>query len=300
MDLMTEAIDSAKKEIFISIYHFKEDSLVDLLNRKIDSGVKVTIVCEPYNVNYLKKKVRSSATIIPKKSRGIMHRKILIIDQKTCYLGSANFNFESLIYHDNLMIGIYAPKLCNYIIQQIVNNTSSKKTFCPPKNTYFLPIAKAKFWLLPSTENAPKELIRLIKKSNHSIFVCMYTLTHEKLTEALIEAASKGISVTVILDQNQSKHVNLKMKQKLENSSVHLYLGSNQQLCHHKLMIVDQKTLVVGSSNWTKSAFEKNEDCFIVFFPIKEPMSSFLSQIQKQMIGKSWKIPSTHKKESMY
>ena len=35
-------------------------------------------------------------------------------------------------------------------------------------------------------------------------------------------------------------------------------------------MWIDEETLVFGSANWTKAAFQKNKDCVIVMTPLKE------------------------------
>ena len=46
-----------------------------------------------------------------------MHQKVIVIDKKQIWLGSANLTNESLNLHNNLVSGLYHPDIAETIIE---------------------------------------------------------------------------------------------------------------------------------------------------------------------------------------
>jgi phosphatidylserine/phosphatidylglycerophosphate/cardiolipin synthase-like enzyme len=81
--------------------------MITALSNKIAEGIDVRIFYDENGCKRLKEKIQS-ANIFPVTSPGIMHKKVLIIDDTLVFLASANLTETSLRLHDNLVIGCYS------------------------------------------------------------------------------------------------------------------------------------------------------------------------------------------------
>ena len=96
----------------------------------------------------------------------------------------------------------------------------------------------------------------------------MFTLTHQELLNAIISAHQRGVKVKVFLDSTSAKGASLKASMELTAANIPLYLSEGLQLLHHKMMLIDNECFVLGSANWTKAAFKKNHDFYLVLSPL--------------------------------
>jgi phosphatidylserine/phosphatidylglycerophosphate/cardiolipin synthase-like enzyme len=106
-------------------------------------------------------------------------------------------------------------------------------------------------------------VISEIKKAAQTIDIAMYYLSSGDIARALVQASHKSVRIRIVLDQSQeiegaSKSGYL-IKQGLK---VRYHLGFG--LMHNKFAIIDGKTLITGSFNWTLTAEERNEENLLV------------------------------------
>jgi phosphatidylserine/phosphatidylglycerophosphate/cardiolipin synthase-like enzyme len=209
-----------------------------------------------------------------KNKKGLMHQKILVIDNKIVFLGSANMTKQSLSMHNNLIIGFYNKELASFL---------SKNTPFNSGNLLFSINQKPlDLYLLPDKNNkALNKLKEIIKSSSYSIKVVMFTLTHKDLTDELINAKKRGVDVKVFVDFRTSFGASKKAIKSLQEENVAVFLSQGVELLHHKYLYVDEKTLVFGSANWTKAAFHKNRDLFVIFHQISNKQKKFMNKLQK-------------------
>ncbi|MBR9707076.1 MAG: hypothetical protein GOV15_01435, partial [Candidatus Diapherotrites archaeon] len=84
-----------------------------------------------------------------------------------------------------------------------------------------------------------------------------------QLVEALAAAKERGVRVRVVLDdQGASQDDNA--FDFLESNGVSVKYDSPDSLNHNKFIIIDSKAVVVGSTNWSYSALEKNRETSVL------------------------------------
>jgi len=188
--------------------------------------------------------------IAPK--QGLMHQKLICIDDAYVWIGSANWTTSSLRLHDNLLIGLYCPDLITTLQAQHLHSHFMAGT------------QRFEFWTLPEQNTVCLyRLLEVLRDAKSSIRVAMFALTHPRLVQALIQAHRKGVSVEVVLDAKMTHHVNAKAYHLLQEAGVPVFLSTDSTTLHHKLVWVDD-LLIEGSANWTKAAFSHNTECFII------------------------------------
>jgi len=232
--------------------------VIHALNQKAQKGVEITVVHDTStNQKGYEKLVKIHRQ--PLKMSGLMHQKILIVDHEKVWIGSANFTTESLRLHDNLVTGLISPELSQTILHE------------KPQRTFKIGGQLFEFWNLPrDRKEGLTRLIKLIDAAQKTVRVAMYTWTHPLLTEAIIRAHERGVSVELILDRGQANGVGRKALKSLINSGVSVWLSSGHKLLHHKCLWVDGTILVNGSANWTRAAFSRNRDCFFILHNLTE------------------------------
>lgn len=264
-----DAIGQANASIDLVMYSLTDENVIHALNQKAHEGIDITVFHDPTTQQWGYESL-SSITCIPAEIRGLMHQKILVIDQKHVWIGSANFTTESLRLHDNLAAWVTSPELAQMILSQGFTHrfTIGGQLF--------------EFWNLPrDRKEGLNRLIQLIDQAEQSICIAMYTWTHPDLTEAVVRAHQRGVCVEVILDRGQALGAGRKTTKYLCDSGLPIWLSSGRKLLHHKCLWIDEKILVNGSANWTRAAFSKNKDCFFILHD--------LTPIQQDKLHTMWK-----------
>lgn len=101
-----------------------------------------------------------------------------------------------------------------------------------------------------------------IDKATKSIFIAMYFFTNKGLFEKIFRKAENGVKVSLIIYDH---YINLRKEgiqfQKLANlENADIYISSKFNPIHDKFCIIDERTLITGSYNWTKAAERYNEE----------------------------------------
>ena len=116
-------------------------------------------------------------------------------------------------------------------------------------------------------------LLDKINKSQSGILVSMYifkttgkkTSAANKVKDALIKAAKRGIKVIVILEEEDGKSSQLNKENritgdKLEKGGAKVYFDSPRRRTHVKAIVIDDRYTFIGSHNLTASALQYNKE----------------------------------------
>jgi phosphatidylserine/phosphatidylglycerophosphate/cardiolipin synthase-like enzyme len=127
-----------------------------------------------------------------------------------------------------------------------------------------------RFGFLPSwtTYFSPKggctdAVVHELKKARHEILVQAYSFTSKPIAEALVEAKTRGVSVTIILDRS-NEHETFTDLHLFEEQGLAPLIDAHHAIAHNKVMIIDQKTLITGSFNFTHQAELENAENMLV------------------------------------
>jgi phosphatidylserine/phosphatidylglycerophosphate/cardiolipin synthase-like enzyme len=270
--LFAEALGSAKSALFASFYSLTDRDLISLFSRQAEKGIAVRIDYDPTASLSLPSLMHAKTFLQARRSKGLMHRKILAIDQTAVYLGSANLTPPSLHHHSNFVLGLYHPELASFLSE---NDSGMLRTAVGSQ--------ELECYLLPETKAlALSRLLTLIKDAKSSIHIAMFTLTHPEITAVLSQAALRGVHVHAVIDHYSANGASKKSVEALRTAKARVYLSRGAELLHHKWALIDEETFAMGSANWTKAAFTRNEDFLLIL--------SSLSQTQKKFILDLYRI----------
>lgn len=273
--ILLSAIQKATRSIHLVTFGLSDRSILSALTRKIEEKVPTTVY---YDTGGSSKVFRhlQGGDIHPIKAMGLMHQKILVLDQEKVFIGSANMTSASLRMHDNLVVGFVSRAVAQFLEEH--------EPFVPGYLHTSVGRQELELWLLPDPRgHALSELRKKIRGARKSIQIALFTFTHPTLIEELIAAHQRGVQVRLIVDMHSGLGASAKGVDRLKRAGVPVSFSQGVQLLHHKFVYIDEETLITGSANWTKSAFYKNSDCILALHNLNKKQKRFMNRLWHQI-----------------
>lgn len=272
----------AKKSILLIIYTLTDPQIISELRKKAEEGIDVRIICDAKEAHKFGSKLGKKAKVFRRISAGLMHQKILVIDSMRTWIGSANMTSESLRMHGNLVTAFNSPRMAEAIKNKADQMCSQSNILHDVPHEFEIADQKVELWFFPDNPYGAERLTQLIRSAQKSVRIAMFTFTRTDLAEEVVEAHKRGVKTEVVVDYHSGKGASAKIVEMLQQKGISIFLSQGNGLLHHKFMCIDEKTLVNGSANWTKAAFTKNDDCFIILHNLTDG--------QKQSLDKLWSV----------
>ena len=142
----------------------------------------------------------------------------------------------------------------------------SSPSFCAAEmvvQACFSPQGKCSSYILREIDQAKKELL-----------VAVYAFTNDELAGALVQAKKRGVAIQVVLDREFDTRTENSKGKFFETNKIPLrrLAGAKSQsqerdagLMHQKFAVIDRKTVLTGSYNWTHSAEKANDENLLLF-----------------------------------
>ena len=125
---------------------------------------------------------------------------------------------------------------------------------------FFAPVIVSVF-----SPDAGEEVIGLIDSAEESVDIEMYVFTSRDVVDALQRAKSRGVDVRIIIERSTISGSNREIYNELAAKGFNVrYASSSYKLTHSKFMIIDGKTVLVGSHNFSNSALYYNREASVI------------------------------------
>ncbi len=161
-----------------------------------------------------------------------------------------------------------------------------------------------------SSEKYFEAALKEISEAKSTIIVAMYLVSSlpdqpnsqpNQLLNALIKAKDRGVAVKVILDQNinfeaessedaVTSNKNQQAYELLKKNNVPVFFDTSDIYTHAKAIIIDNETVILGSTNWSKAALTRNNEASAVIRS-REFAQSLLIDLNKIQIQEN--IPAS-------
>jgi cardiolipin hydrolase len=112
-------------------------------------------------------------------------------------------------------------------------------------------------------EGPLRAIVQLIEEARGAIDVCVFTVTDDRLSRALLDAHRRGIRVRMVSDDEKSLDAGSDME-RLRDAGIPVRLDRAAAHMHHKFAVFDRLRLLTGSYNWTRSAADVNHENVLV------------------------------------
>lgn len=261
-------INSAKNTIDIALYGMGDQKEIyeALLNAK-KRGVKIRSVVD-YSKNMdeiypFTRKFIQDFNSVTDKNEVLMHNKFFIFDDKKVLTGSANVSStDSGGYNANNAVLINSSNVASIYkdeFEKMYNSKFSLQKQKSLKSSVNVGESVLNIYFSPSDAVLENALIPAIKNAKSEIFVSIFYLTDKNLITELINAKKRNVNVMVLLDSVAASNFKDRVYF-LRNNSIPVIVENWGGKNHEKTIVIDSKILILGSCNFSKSGFYKNDE----------------------------------------
>lgn len=93
--------------------------------------------------------------------------------------------------------------------------------------------------------------------------VCVFTITDDRIRDAMLAARRRGVALRVISDNDKSMDEGSDIDP-LRRAGVDVRVDETEAHMHHKFAVIDGARLLTGSYNWTRSAARYNQENLVI------------------------------------
>ncbi len=112
-------------------------------------------------------------------------------------------------------------------------------------------------------EDCRRQLLDLLVSARESIDISVFTISDDRLSDAILAAHKRGVNVRLITDNDKARDQGSDIYY-LIDLGLPVRMDSSENHMHHKFAVIDKKILVNGSFNWTRSATDYNQENILV------------------------------------
>lgn len=281
---LVDSLNNASDSIDIAMYNFNLLEVGNALRNARQNGVTVRLVVDSdaLDSNLLQQLRREGVEVLGDRRETLMHNKFIVIDRKTVWTGSLNLTYGGLTRDENNLVRIESSELAQRYTEEF-NEMFEEDVFGggePLGTRSALSLNGSDAWLYFSPEDRPSQaIVDRVKQAQTSIDILAYNFTLNDLRDALLEAAHRGLDVRIVFDTDQASSTGGEYST-LKNAGLDVRLDGVSGLMHHKVIILDGKTVIFGSYNFTRSA-DLNNDENVLIIDNKELAKQFRQTFER-------------------
>ncbi len=301
---MLAAIICAKESVYLEMYIFDGDTkgydFLTELEVKARAGLRVVVILDALGsfglANEAIERLKSAGAEVRLFSYWLRrtHRKMLIIDEWTVFLGGVNISRQFARWQDlQVRVSGRMAKMAVRSFARIYRECGGKN----PALTFTKELRlwnRARTWFIESGVHEKFRGLRLhyeehIDGALHDIaLVTPYLVPHPWMVAHLHRAVMRGVQVTIIIptatDHAYIDRLNYYYASQFEKIGVRCLLGAGMN--HAKVMLVDGRIGTIGSQNIDTLSFDWNVESGIFFE-------------DKRMVAELKKIVSNWRQEAL-
>ncbi|WP_207431931.1 phospholipase D-like domain-containing protein [Sabulibacter ruber] len=112
-------------------------------------------------------------------------------------------------------------------------------------------------------EDCLRAILQCINSAKSSLKICVFTISDDRISQAILNAHRSGVNVQLISDNEKLFDKGSDIRQ-LAQAGLKVKIDNSPNHMHHKFAVIDQKFVLTGSYNWTRSAALYNHENVLV------------------------------------
>jgi phosphatidylserine/phosphatidylglycerophosphate/cardiolipin synthase-like enzyme len=208
---------------------------------------------------------------------GLMHNKFVVIDRQEVWTGSMNLTYSGLYRDNNNLLRVRSPELAQDYLAEFeemflrgcfgAGPATSDTCSITPYPRLTLDDTALEVYFSPDDGIAAR-LAELINSAQESIYFLAYTFTAEDISNAMLDRAKEGLIVSGVFEESQvSSYIGAySVYGLMRTAGLDVHLDGNPGNMHHKVIILDGKTVITGSYNFSRNAETHNDENVLILY----------------------------------
>lgn len=271
-EIVADDLRNAELQVDIAAFDLDSEPIVEALIELEERGVTVRVVTDEDNaeLSSINRLRRNGISVVEDKRSALMHNKFIVIDGRFTWMGSMNFTTNGVYCNNNNLVRIDSPLLANNYLTEMSEMYDGRE-FGPrsPENT---PNEKLNIqgtavenYFAPEKELAPL-IADLISGAQSDIKFMAFSFTHEDVGEAMFDKAEDGVNVQGVFEKvgSNTEYSYYPDMAAAGLPTLQVKQDGNSRIMHHKVIILDGATTILGSFNFTGNANDSNDENILV------------------------------------
>jgi len=269
---LVKAIDAARLSIDVAAYSLSLNSVRFALINAHNRGVTVSIVMESTNMDNSdpQELIKAGIPIVGDEQQGLMHDKFIVIDESEVWVGSMNFTDSGTYDDNNNMMRILSTKISeNYSVE--FNEMFKDGRFGPdtradtPNPSITIDGTQVDTYFSPD-DGVINEIGNVLSGAQKSIYFLAFSFTSNGLGDIVRGQDANGLIVQGVMDEEQVKSNQGTEYDPFLQAGIDVRIDGIEGLMHHKVFIIDEEIVVLGSYNFSQSAEERNDENILIIY----------------------------------
>ncbi len=267
--ILAGAIESAQYSVDTAIYNLDLWSIRDALLAAHRRGVAVRVVVESNNAEAAEVLALMNSGIPVREDQrdSLMHHKFTVIDRFEVWTGSMNYSINGAYRNNNNMLRVrsgdvganYTREFEEMFLEDRFGALSLPDT---PFPITLIGEDRVEVYFSPD-DGVASRLVELIDNSQSSVYALAFVFTSDPLAKAMRDAVERGVQVRIVVEKDQAGNMGSEVEDLLKGGA-DLRLDTNPNSMHHKVILIDETTVVTGSYNFSRSAEDFNDENVII------------------------------------
>lgn len=292
-------LNEARSTLVIAIFMLTENQLAHLVMRKHREGVNVRVICdndmdEETKTSDIDELVAAGIEVRRDHTKLHMHHKFAVID--SCIVVNGSFNWTGGAIRSNRENIVVSR--CRPLAQAFQRQFEQLwKAFAPGRRPFISLSAAGSFQngraalFFPDKDDANLRIfLDELRSAKNSLEVCVFTLTLRDAVRVMQDLHRKGVRVRVISDDRCAAFRSGATKKELVDAGIGFRVDASPSNMHHKFAVVDGRTVINGSFNWTRQAENGNNENLIIYRNV--PLLARAFQAEFESLWKEFAVHS--------
>jgi phosphatidylserine/phosphatidylglycerophosphate/cardiolipin synthase-like enzyme len=270
-------LDAARSSIEVVTFDYNLESVADALIRAQERGVVVRLGLDHENLEkpemsaWAGRLEEAGIPIAWEDTTAFQHSKFLIIDEALVWTGSWNISENGTYRNNNNLLRLTIPAIVeNYAAefsQMMGGEFGRGKLSLAPHPLIQVDALTIENYFSPQ-DGIEEHLVHHLSQAQERIRFLAFSYTSDPIAEAMLERHRAGVVVQGVFERRNAHGTGAEFERLQENGAEVLEDG-NCYTMHHKVIIIDDETVITGSYNFSKRAEEDNDENVVI---IQDPM----------------------------
>lgn len=275
---LASVIEQAETSVDLVAYDLDLKRVADALIAAHGDGVRVRVVVESDNADedaVADLRQADVPLVEDGRSSGLMHNKFVVVDRQWVWTGSWNMTDNGTYRNNNNAVLIASPALAENYTAEFEEMFAGQFGPTSPADTPNPRVVitaetgegqerqvEVENAFAPEGEVAA-QIIAEIERAQSRIRFMAFTFTSDEIADAMLERARAGVVVQGVVESRNAER-DYSQYERLRAVVHDVLPDGNPYIMHHKVIIIDDMTVILGSYNFTASAEEDNDENLLI------------------------------------
>ncbi len=287
--LLANAIDNTRVSLDIAAFDLDNPTIADAILAAHRRGVAVRLVTDDEHglhneASDLPRLLEAGLSIIDDGRSALMHNKFMILDEKAVWTGSMNYTINGAYRHNNNVLVLDDARAVAAFRaefeEMFLRGEFGVRSTDDGMQSFALGTGQVSV-IFGAEGDEIAALLNAIASARHSIDFMAFVYSLDELALAMLRQTEERDVRVRGLFERRSSLADWSVMPTLYCAGADVRQDGNANYLHHKVIIIDQQTVITGSFNFSNSAIRSNDENLLI---IRHPdiAALYLDEWQRQ------------------